>query len=114
MADDSYTLPRGSRILVTGANGFIASHVVDKLLSLGYLVRGTVRAPKPWLNKYFEQKYGPNVFETVFVESFGHKDELDGIMDGVHGVVHSVRSSRNQSTTEVVLISIFPLKRPPI
>jgi len=79
MAKDSYFLPLGSRILVTGANGYIASHVVDKLLGLGYLVRGTVRAPKPWLNEYFEQRYGPNVFETVFLESFANKDKLKSL-----------------------------------
>ncbi|OQE17696.1 hypothetical protein PENFLA_c023G04025 [Penicillium flavigenum] len=31
----------GSLILVTGANGYIASHVVDQLLQLGYNVGGT-------------------------------------------------------------------------
>lgn len=55
------------------------------------MVRGTVRAPKPWLNEYFEQEYGSNVFETVLVETFGNTDELESIMDGVDGVIHSVR-----------------------
>ncbi|KAL4915456.1 hypothetical protein BDW62DRAFT_203641 [Aspergillus aurantiobrunneus] len=41
-------LPKGSRVLVTGANGYIAFHV-DQMLALGYTVKGTVRAPKPWL-----------------------------------------------------------------
>ena len=107
MAKNSYVLPSGSRILVTGANGYIASHVVDKLLGLGYLVRGTVRAPKPWLNEYFEQKYGPNVFETVFVESFGNKDELEGIMQDVDGVIHSVRGSICQPVVQVMLTSLI-------
>ncbi|SFV32884.1 Nucleoside-diphosphate-sugar epimerase [Devosia crocina] len=31
------------RILVTGASGFVAKHVIGQLLSLGYKVRGTVR-----------------------------------------------------------------------
>lgn len=43
---------------MTGCNGFIGSHVVDQLLMLGYLVRGTVRELKPWLNEFFDQKYG--------------------------------------------------------
>ncbi|KAI3655786.1 hypothetical protein MP638_003245 [Amoeboaphelidium occidentale] len=30
--------------LVTGANGFIASHIIEKLLKRGYKVRGTVRS----------------------------------------------------------------------
>ena len=34
-----------SRVLVTGASGFLASHVVKQLLETGeYMVRGTVRS----------------------------------------------------------------------
>lgn len=34
-----------SRVLVTGASGFLASHVVQQLLENGeYMVRGTVRS----------------------------------------------------------------------
>jgi len=42
MSDVKNTIPPGSKILVTGANGFIGSNVVDQLLSLGYFVRGTI------------------------------------------------------------------------
>jgi dihydroflavonol-4-reductase len=35
----------GSPVLVTGASGFIASHIVQQLLEGGYRVRGTVRDP---------------------------------------------------------------------
>lgn len=35
----------GDLVCVTGASGFIASHVVDQLLRGGYRVRGTVRDP---------------------------------------------------------------------
>lgn len=90
MTSDDYALPKGSRILVTGANGYIGSHVVDKLLEKGYVVRGTVRNPKPWLNEFFEQKYGQNVFETVLAEGFGDRSALEQIMEGVDGVIHLV------------------------
>jgi len=111
MAQNQYTLPPGSRILVTGANGYIASHIVDKLLDLGYLVQGTIRAPKPWLNKYFEDKYGPNVFETVFVESFSNKDELEGIMENVDGVIHAVSriSTSRNSNLNILLLYRLPI-----
>lgn len=36
----------GERVCVTGATGFIGSHVVTTLLDRGYRVRGTVRDPK--------------------------------------------------------------------
>jgi nucleoside-diphosphate-sugar epimerase len=38
------TVERGSRVLVTGANGFIASHTIYALLKAGYDVLGTVRS----------------------------------------------------------------------
>jgi nucleoside-diphosphate-sugar epimerase len=34
------------RVLVTGANGFIAASVIEVLLESGYTVRGTVRGMK--------------------------------------------------------------------
>jgi len=40
-------------VLVTGASGFLASHIVKQLLELGYRVRGTVRSLKD------DKKVGP-------------------------------------------------------
>ena len=34
------------RVLVTGASGFIATHIVKLLLEKGFIVRGTVRSLK--------------------------------------------------------------------
>ena len=34
----------GAKVLVTGANGFIAAWVISALLDAGFAVRGTVRA----------------------------------------------------------------------
>ncbi|QMW45722.1 hypothetical protein G4B11_009177 [Aspergillus flavus] len=87
MSNSKHALPKGSRVLVTGANGYIASHVVDQLLSHGYLVRGTIRAPKPWLSEYFAQKYG-DVFEDVIVTCFENRDDINRVLDGVDGIIH--------------------------
>lgn len=108
MQPDDYALPKGSKILVTGANGYIGSHVVDKLLEKGYVVRGTVRAPKPWLNEYFAQKYGQNVFETVIAETFDDQAALGQIMEGVHGVIHVVRISCQVHRLKKDLIPLEP------
>ncbi len=42
-------------VLVTGANGFLASHVVRQLLDHGYAVRGTVRDPKSSKCKFLRE-----------------------------------------------------------
>lgn len=92
MDSSKYALPLGSRILVTGANGYISTHVVDQLLGLGYSVRGTLRTEKPWLNEYFLNKYGKGRFETVVI-SLQNKDEVDRALDGVDGLIHLVLST---------------------
>ncbi|KAJ5879023.1 hypothetical protein N7455_002488 [Penicillium solitum] len=88
MSDVKDTIPRGSKILVTGANGFIGSHVVDQLLSLGYLVRGSIREPKPWLNELFDKKYGKGKFETCIVSDLTSGAQWEGAVKGITGVVH--------------------------
>ncbi len=45
-------IPAGSRILVTGANGFIGSHLTAGLLARGYQVVGAVRRPAPFLRRF--------------------------------------------------------------
>jgi nucleoside-diphosphate-sugar epimerase len=42
----SLTPHTNAKVLVTGANGYIAMHVVDQLLKAGYTVRGTVRSTR--------------------------------------------------------------------
>jgi uncharacterized protein YbjT (DUF2867 family) len=91
MAPAEYAIPRGSLILVTGANGYIGSHVVDQLLALGYRVRGTVRDKKPWLDEFFEKKYGKGKFESVAVQAIEAAGAFSNVAEGASGVVHVVR-----------------------
>ncbi|KAK8098961.1 aldehyde reductase [Apiospora kogelbergensis] len=87
------TLPLDSLILVTAANGLIASHVADQLLAAGYRVRGTVRdlAKCQWMTSLFDETYGPGKFELVRVST---REEMTGpalwddAMRGVSGVAH--------------------------
>lgn len=91
MVLQNLAIPKGSLVLVSGANGFIGSHVVDQLLQLGYNVRGTVRNEKPWLNKVFDDKYGKGRFETVVVPTIEKEGAFDHVLDDVSGFIHVVR-----------------------
>lgn len=91
MAPVSVALPPRSHILVTGSSGYIGSQVVNSLLELGYVVRGTVRSPKPWLDEFFQERFGQHSFETVLVSGFEDTRLLAQIMDGISGIVHVVR-----------------------
>ncbi|KAJ3485302.1 hypothetical protein NLI96_g5061 [Meripilus lineatus] len=62
-------VPAGSKILVTGANGFVAMWVVRTLLQSGYRVRGTIRSDDKgdFIKQYFSE--------------FGDKLELSTVPD---------------------------------
>ncbi|KAL5336900.1 putative aldehyde reductase [Aspergillus crustosus] len=88
LSPSDYAIPPGSLILVTGANGYIATHVIDILLSMGYNVRGTIRSPRPWLNEYFDTKYGSGRLETTIVPALDNPTLWTEKLDGVAGVLH--------------------------
>ncbi|KAJ9604790.1 hypothetical protein H2200_010905 [Cladophialophora chaetospira] len=80
-------LAKNDIVLVTGANGYIATHIVDVLLTEGYRVRGTVRGEKPWLNKLFDDRHGKGRFESISVPSLDGEGVYDEAIKGVSGVV---------------------------
>jgi nucleoside-diphosphate-sugar epimerase len=90
MAQPKRRIDKGGLVLVTGANGYIASHVVDVLLEQGYRVRGSVRAQKTWLNDYFDNKYGTGKFETVIIPHLEDEGAFQEAVRGVSGVAHVV------------------------
>lgn len=65
-------VPEGSTVLVTGANGFLGSHVVEQFLRYGYKVRAAVRNPskESWAVDLFGKLYGKENFELVAVPDF--------------------------------------------
>jgi nucleoside-diphosphate-sugar epimerase len=83
-------IPQGSNVLVTGANGFLASHVVDQFLSAGYKVRGAVRseAKGQWLVDHFTKAYGPGCFELAIVSDMSITGSFDEALTGISGIAH--------------------------
>ncbi|KXX77811.1 Aldehyde reductase 2 [Madurella mycetomatis] len=85
-------IPPSSLILVTGANGLIASHIVDQLLAAGYLVRGTVRSASrcSYLTALFNTRHGPNRFELFEVPDVTAPGAWDVALKGVSGIAHVI------------------------
>lgn len=86
MASNANTVvPKGSKILVTGVNGYIASHTADQFLLAGYQVRGTVRSldKAKALEELFEKRYGKGKFEVVAVKDLGQEGAFDDAVKGI-------------------------------
>ncbi|WAO95668.1 Epimerase domain-containing protein [Fusarium falciforme] len=84
-------VPRDSIVLVTGANGFLGSHISDQFLHHGYRVRGTVRnlEKNAWLEKHFEGKYGAGRFDLVQVADMAAERAFHAVIKGVSIVAHT-------------------------
>ena len=64
------SVDKGSKVLVSGANGYIAMWIVRTLLERGFTVRGTVRTEDKgkFLIKYFKSLEYGDKFEVVVVD----------------------------------------------
>ncbi|KAF4437289.1 aldehyde reductase II [Fusarium acutatum] len=92
--------PARGLILITGANGYIASVTVQVFLQRGYRVRGTVRSitANAWMKAFF----GPN-FELVEVPDISAPCAFDEALQGVDGVVHTAMNmDMNPKNQEVI------------
>lgn len=81
----------GSLMLVTGATGFVASHVIRQFLHRGYKVRGTVRdlAQASWLvDDNFKSYAESGHFEPVVVPDLAANDAFDEAVKRVSAIAH--------------------------
>jgi nucleoside-diphosphate-sugar epimerase len=79
-------LPLGSLILVTGATGFIATHIVNEVLKAGYKVRGTARSADK--AKDDESYHGNENYSCVVVEDLVAANAFDNAVKNCNGVIH--------------------------
>ncbi|CCC07169.1 hypothetical protein SMACR_01192 [Sordaria macrospora] len=86
-----FAIPKGSTVLVTGAAGFIGSHIADQFLKHGYKVRGTTRSPEKnaWISNLLDKKYGPGNFELMAVPDMAEPNAFAQVVKGVSAVVHT-------------------------
>ncbi|KAF8492965.1 D-lactaldehyde dehydrogenase [Russula emetica] len=93
-----------AKVLVTGANGYLATWVVKKYLEAGYSVRGTVRSlsKSAFLNDKFGH-YGDR-FELVVVEDITKDGAFDEAVKGVDVIAHTASPFHYKATNPDDLI----------
>ena len=86
----STIVPTGALILVTGVNGFVASHLANRLLARGYAVRGTVRSEQKaaWIKEAMTERHPSAHFEVVVVPNIAVPGVFDEYVKGCDGVAH--------------------------
>lgn len=92
MSSPATSIPAGSWILVTGANGFLASHICLQFLQRGFKVRGTVRDPasSSWLLDGRFKPYGDaGLFQLISVPDLGADRAYDEAVKGVAAIIHT-------------------------
>ena len=97
MASLPTTVSKDSWILVTGATGFLASHVTKQLLQRGFRVRGTVRniEKASWLREnVFKSAAEAGLIELVAVPDLGADGAYDEAVKGVSAILHIAYISR--------------------
>ncbi|KAI9443360.1 NAD-P-binding protein [Lactarius indigo] len=88
-------------VLVTGASGFVGSHVIIELLREGYTVRGTVRSHNlTHVSKSYES-FGDR-FAAVIIDDLVTSDLLAAVK-GVDAIIHVASPLSFSSTPDVVL-----------
>ncbi|KAI0707581.1 NAD(P)-binding protein [Cerioporus squamosus] len=96
------------KILVTGANGYVAAWIVKSLLEQGYAVRGTVRSESKatHLRSLFKS-YGVK-FEIVIVEDITKEGAFDQAVRGVDAVAHTASpvTTKAEDPSEVILPAV--------
>lgn len=86
------SIPPGSWVLVTGASGFLASHICLQFLQRGFRIRGTVRNPaqSAWLLEgRFKTYADKGAIELVSVPDLGADGAYDEAAKGVAAIIHT-------------------------
>jgi len=88
-------------VLVTGASGFVGSHVVGELLREGYTVRGAVRSHNVARVSKSHESFGDR-FSTVTIDDLITSD-LQAAVKGVDAIIHVASPLAHTAAPDVVL-----------
>lgn len=87
--------------LVTGGSGFIGSHIVDRLISMGHEVVVIDNETSEVHNQFYY-----NVNATYFILDIANYEDTRNLYDGVDYVFHCAAESRIQPAIENPLLAV--------
>jgi nucleoside-diphosphate-sugar epimerase len=76
-------------VLVTGASGFVAAHILDSFLDAGYNVKATVRSQRSADGVIKKHSNYAGQLSFAIVEDIAAEGAIDKALDGVDGVIHT-------------------------
>ncbi|KAI9815301.1 MAG: methylglyoxal reductase (NADPH-dependent) gre2 [Pycnora praestabilis] len=79
----------GETVLITGASGFVAAHVLNSFLEHGYNVRGTVRSEQTAEKVRKTHSQFGDKLSFAIVKDVAAPGALDEAVKGVDGVIHT-------------------------
>ncbi|CAA7269673.1 unnamed protein product [Cyclocybe aegerita] len=84
------TVPQGGKVLVSGANGYVAMWTAKILLERGYRVRGTVRSAEKgrFMTDYLTNLGYGETFEFVVIEDIIEDGVFDEVVKDVAAIEH--------------------------
>ncbi len=92
------TPPDSRPICVTGASGFVGSHVLRELLARGYNVRGTVRSLRdPAKTEHLRRiasELGAESCLELFAADLSVEGAFDEVLDGCRGLCHVASAAK--------------------
>ncbi|EKM78750.1 hypothetical protein AGABI1DRAFT_121174 [Agaricus bisporus var. burnettii JB137-S8] len=94
-----------SKILVTGANGYVAMRIVDQLLNAGYSVRGTIRTldKSKDLRERFSDFVEAGKLEFSVVEDMTSNGAFDDAVKDVNAIIHTASPFKFADDPEEVI-----------
>jgi nucleoside-diphosphate-sugar epimerase len=93
--------PPGSLVLVSGANGFIGTHIVNLFIKEGYKVRGTVRDIQK--NAWLKDLFAHDVFELYALPDLTRAAAWQHALEGVSAVVHAAGDTSFGPDAEAII-----------
>lgn len=104
-AKKDLALPKGSLILITGANGHVASNIVHEALQLGYRVRGSVRSAEK--ASQIKKIFPSDDYTSIIVPDLSEAGAFDEAVRGVDGIIHvATTTSFDPDPNKVIPITI--------